>query len=62
MSRQSEAKTRQGYDPSPVTDTCKNCHFLESVLLEGRNRATHKCRFGRFDVKLGATCDEFRRH
>ena len=59
MSKQLSNKHRMGYDPNPVTDTCKNCHYLESVLLEERKKATHKCRLGGFVVKLGATCDRF---
>ena len=59
MSKQLAAKHRQGYDHSPVTDTCQNCADLESVLLEGRKQATHKCGIGGFVVKLGATCEEF---
>ena len=62
MGKQSEAKSRQGYRPNPVTKTCRHCQFQESVLLEGRRRASHKCLLGGFVVKMVGTCDEFRWH
>ena len=59
MNKQLSARLRQGYNGNPVTETCQNCTDLESVLLEGRKHATHKCGIGGFVVKLGATCEEF---
>ena len=59
MSKQLAMRLSQGYRKHPVTYACKNCHYLESVLLEGRKKEKHKCRLGGFVVKLGATCDRF---
>jgi hypothetical protein len=66
MSKQSDAKAAQGYDPKPMPKTCMNCanftcdrsqpylphneYWLENNL---------RCTIGGFAVKKMATCDKF---
>ena len=67
MSKQSEAKSRQGYVDRPVPKTCKNCIRF---LCDQKHRqdwngtpyfedANLRCRLGGFAVKKTATCGEF---
>ena len=57
MSKQSEAKARQGYNPKPV-EYCKNCnHFVVDIKENARKRL--RCELGGFAVRPNARCEEF---
>lgn len=65
MSRQSEAKKRQNYNPKPDHAKCSNCIHFASVIekLEGYEGFYEKekglmCTFGGFAVKKQGTCTE----
>lgn len=67
MSKQSEAKERQGYDPKPLTRSCRLCVHLKPKLTEkldwqGRpwNHENLFCGIGDFAVKAQAVCREFK--
>lgn len=65
MSRQTEAKERQGYDPKPQAMVCGNCrHYSSStVTVKGVFGEDHylekekNCTKGQFSVKKTATCN-----
>ena len=70
MSKQSEAKSRQGYVDKPVPQICKNCiRFLFDRVQTHEPTEWNKngfwqdknlrCRLGDFAVKKTATCGEF---
>ena len=67
MSRQSEAKEAQGYDPKPVAYICKNCHFFQFEGKEYKNyygevyqeKRNLRCGLGGFAVKQTARCEKF---
>ena len=69
MSKQSDAKAAQGYQPKPVPRTCVNCsHFAfdrkiiravtewQKDFFEDKNQ---HCFIGDFAVKRSATCNLF---
>jgi hypothetical protein len=64
MSKQSEAKISQGYDPKPRAPTCSNCvHYtshrypeLNSTFIVEMNL---RCAVGNFAIKKTATCKLF---
>ena len=66
MSKQSEAKERQGYDPNPVPATCSNCRYFtfEMREYEGWDRKMYteqrklRCALGGFAVKKRACCKQ----
>jgi hypothetical protein len=65
MSKQSEAKTAQGYSPKFV-DICAYCKFfaadIEEAIVFGQVYKTEKnlrCTLGNFAVKKTATCKQF---
>ena len=66
MSKQSEAKKRQNYNPKPDQAVCSNCiHYASEITeREGVFGGTYKdeknktCTFGGFVVKKTATCSE----
>jgi hypothetical protein len=67
MSRQSEAKERQGYDPKPLARSCRLCSNLKPKIKElldwqGRpyNNENLFCGLGGFAVKAQAVCREFK--
>lgn len=66
MSKQSEAKERQGYVPKAVPRTCTNCSRLifDSVLMKtpwsSYTKDTNlRCTLGGFAVKKMGTCNLF---
>ena len=67
MSKKSEAKARQGYDPKPVQPVCANCTYRLSELGYHTSPFGHpsvevkgdRCGIGNFKVKAHATCDLF---
>ena len=66
MSKQSEAKAKQGYDQKPLVRSCRNCKNLAPKLKElldwpGRlyNHESLHCGIGGFAVKAQAVCNEF---
>ena len=67
MSKKSEAKARQGYDPKPVQPECWKCmHCVRDIEYYaspfGHPCAEIKggiCDVGGFKVKAHATCDLF---
>lgn len=70
MSKQSEAKERQGYTPKPIPHVCGTCGNITSDLVEmtgymGKPNGfvvekNIRCGIGGFAVKKMATCDEWR--
>lgn len=67
MSRQSEAKTRQGYVPKAEPATCMNCtHFAYDMDWYDEAKQYPRevnlcCTLGDFAVKNMATCNLFER-
>ncbi len=69
MSKQSESKLSQGYEPKPVPKTCANCqHFKSDNALsyvgafDGKEyfkESNLRCGIGGFAVKKMATCNQF---
>ena len=67
MSRQSEAKARQGYDPKPLPYICKNCQYFGFDVEEYKGmfgkviqeQKKLRCNLGGFAVKKTARCDKF---
>jgi hypothetical protein len=60
MSRQSEAKAKQGYVPKP--QTCSNCLHFHSEIVDRKYLGEEKnlrCGIGGFAVKKMATCNEW---
>lgn len=68
MSKQSEAKSKQGYVPKAVPQTCMNCDYFkkDKVLVCSLGASNYyedknlRCTLGGFTVKKMGTCDEFR--
>jgi hypothetical protein len=65
MSKQSEAKKRQNYNPKPEHAKCSNCIHFGSFIEKQKGYygeyETEKgltCTFGGFAVKKTATCTE----
>ena len=66
MSKQSEAKKYQNYNPKPDHASCTNCkHFTsDNVGKEGWNKKMYyqeknlRCSIGGFAVKKNGTCTE----
>lgn len=63
MSKQSDAKTRQGYIPKAVPVVCGNCkHFSSLIKPEGNygymGESELRCDLGGFAVKKMGTCKE----
>lgn len=64
MSKQSEAKKQQNYNPKPVHNTCSNCAHYRSVYREMRDWRGNiyveekelRCGIGGFAVNKLATC------
>jgi len=69
MSKQSEAKEKQGYVPKAIPQTCGNCaHFMsDKVEREGYfggsyvDEKSMRCGIGGFAVKKMGTCNEWKR-
>ena len=69
MSKQSEAKEKQGYTPKAIPQTCANCASFQMDVVDvpgwdgkpsGYKKETNlKCSIGGFAVKKMGTCDEF---
>ena len=67
MSKQSEAKERQNYNPKPAPRTCLNCiKFTKDTVFSyefaGKKHYKDKnmrCSIGGFAAKKKATCDFF---
>ena len=65
MSKQSEAKEKQGYVAKLIPSTCQNCANMISneVRIEWHPTATKiaefRCRIGGFAVKKMGSCNEF---
>ena len=70
MSKQSDAKKLQGYDPKPILQICENCKYFEYdtvFVFEylGKKHFKHKnlrgkCSIGDFAVQKIATCKQYR--
>ncbi len=67
MSRQSEAKKRQNYNPKPDYNICSNCiHFASYIIKKENTYGTQvyydeknkTCTLGDFVVGKTATCSE----
>ncbi len=65
MSKQSEAKKRQNYNPKPEYDICSNCdHYAGEMEFQkgafgGWEKEINKsCKIGGFVVKKQGTCSE----
>lgn len=69
MSKQSEAKERQGYVPKFNPATCSNCaHFTSKVVVRKgvfggkyHDESNKRCGKGGFAVKKLGTCNEHER-
>lgn len=67
MSKQSDAKSAQGYDPTPSARTCSKCaHYAsDTVSMPGYMGGTYtkemniRCGIGGFAVKKMAVCAMF---
>jgi hypothetical protein len=69
MSKQGEAKIRQGYDQKPIPRTCGNCANFRSEFTEPvpecnkvgvyREEKNMRCCLGGFAVKKKGTCREY---
>ena len=67
MSKQSEAKAAQDYDPNPVQRMCSNCKNFTSEKTERTGvfggiyveEKEKRCGIGGFAVKKTATCAKF---
>lgn len=66
MSKQSEAKLKQNYNPKPLPRVCMNCENYKSEMIEYKNvfssyveEKNKRCGIGGFAVKKGGTCDLF---
>ena len=68
MSKQSEAKIKQGYVPKAIPQTCVNCASFRldvATLPTGCGNGTYRketnlrCCIGGFAVKKMGTCNEF---
>lgn len=66
MSKQSEAKEKQGYDPKPIQPTCMNCkHYSSEKVSESYGwhkewtrevEKKKRCTLGGFAVKKTGSC------
>lgn len=65
MSKQSEAKQAQGYDPKPVNPVCMNCKHYRSKLTELAggwiDESEKRCGIGGFAVKKMGSCKLYER-
>ena len=64
MSKQSEAKKEQGYQPKPVLDRCRVCENLIATELHDKYGYPHErlmCGIGEFRVAANAVCNEFKK-
>jgi hypothetical protein len=68
MSKQSEAKQKQGYDKKPKSRVCSNCRHYMSDFITQKNlygdyeeEKNKRCGLGGFAVKKTATCNEFKK-
>lgn len=68
MSKQSEAKKRQGYDPIPMPKNCGTCWHYQSDVICGekwggsyREEKGKRCGLGGFAVKKTAVCLQHKR-
>lgn len=67
MSKQSEAKEAQGYNPKPIPRICANCAHYRSesakkyvgTAWESEFESNKRCGTGGFAVKKTATCNIF---
>lgn len=70
MKKQAEAKEKQGYDPKPVLQVCKNCEWFDfdTVQTQEPTRWNPKgwfedknmrCTRAHFAVKKMATCKQY---
>ncbi|EHJ49554.1 Myb-related protein B (B-Myb)-like protein [Solidesulfovibrio carbinoliphilus subsp. oakridgensis] len=64
MSKQSEAKEQQGYEPKPRPATCRTCAHYKSDITEEKGafggtwvkETNCRCSIGGFAVKKAARC------
>lgn len=63
MSKQSEAKETQGYNPKPILPMCSNCKYYESdmVVVNGfygdfKEEKNIHCGIGGFAIKKQGNC------
>ena len=67
MSKQTDAKARQGYNLKPIMPVCSTCRYYTSRMVrEGTSpgsvweRETQlRCGIGGFAIKKMASCDEW---
>ena len=65
MSKQSEAREKQEYDPKPVHAMCSNCKYFSSDFLDIDGYLQEKnmrCILGGFAVRKPAVCREHRKN
>jgi hypothetical protein len=63
MSKQSEAKERQGYVAHPLSRRCRECGHLEVKKPHPHYQSADKgltCKLGDFVVTANAVCNEFK--
>lgn len=67
MSRQSEAKEKQGYMPKAIPQICSNCKHYKSETAEKSGfygpwikETNIRCGIGGFAVKKQGTCKEWK--
>lgn len=65
MSKQSEAKKKQNYNPKPDRDMCSNCiHYASTITnydtgyVSYQEEKNKTCTFGGFVVKKQGTCSD----
>ena len=67
MSKQSEAKAKQGYIDKPNPPVCMHCAFYRSEIGHYDNNPDYpkeiniRCGIGEFAVKKLGTCNRFQR-
>ena len=66
MSKQSEAKERQGYTSRPIPRVCMNCVNFDFDIQDSYGGypyvidVNQRCTLGNFSVKKMASCNEFK--
>lgn len=67
MSKQTDAKARQGYNLKPIMPVCSTCRYYTSRMESGKTSWGAKwnqekelrCGIGGFAIKKMASCDEW---
>jgi hypothetical protein len=64
MSKQGEAREKQGYQKKPTFDRCRVCKNINSIETHDQYGYPHeklRCGIGFFAVTANAVCDKFER-